>query len=103
MASDPQPQVANPASFEGPYGQCDVRCDARFQHWHRGLLHAQGEERPCCGQGPGSAKTLNDRDQLIRWVALLAGEANQLAGARDHRAALRGATDAHAEPTAELE
>lgn len=50
-----------------------------------------------------SADALDDRDQLLGWVALLACEADEFAGARDDRATLWGATDAHAEPAAELQ
>jgi hypothetical protein len=50
-----------------------------------------------------SAETLDDRDQLLRRIALLAREAHEFAGAGHDGAALWGTADAHTHSSAELE
>ena len=50
-----------------------------------------------------SGEILDEPDQLVAPVALLAGEANELARARDHGALLRRARDGDAAPAPELE
>ena len=54
-------------------------------------------------QKHGSAERLDDRDQLLGRIALLAREAQELASARDDRAALWGSADAYAVAAAEVE
>ncbi len=69
----------------------------------KGPAFALEEGLSLSSTGHRSAKALDDRDQLIGLVALLASEADEFARTSDHRAALRGAAYAHAEPTAELQ
>jgi hypothetical protein len=82
---------------------------ARIEAWTqvswttRSKSHRRRLFEPCWGIHLCSADALDDRNQLLAWVALLTREADEFAGVCDDGAALWGSAYTHAEPATELQ